>query len=422
MTKIWYKNHGSSGFTLIELAIVLVIVGLLIGMGSGLVGTLTKRAKLYENRNIIDAAVESLISYSASNNELPDISTFPTVVRNPNDVWKKQLYYIADDDLLDTTAGGICDRRTTQLKLANCPDTACGTPTNTIDNVAFIILSGSANFNNQTGIPATNPVTSATTVNHYSQGLTLDDYTTDMNRAEPYDDIVRWITLDELRIKAGCKGAPLNIVNNELPYGYQDSTYNATIFANGGVPYTSGGGKYRWCRQESASTGLTFTPDVSSLDCLALAEASWNPQADSTLISGTAGATGSFRITFFVRDDNDSGVLAPDDNIAQKTFVITVNPAPTASGGCADYRVWNATGSTFDFDVDGTCKTLANGLEITTPQMLNAGEDIERRASTDGGCTGQNRKLSYNEAVAADFDGDCCVNSLGETGTDRACP
>ena len=77
MEKINNRLNGSHGFTLIELAIVLVIVGLLLGMGAGMVGTLTKRAKLYENRNIIDAAVESLISYSASNNDLPDVATFP---------------------------------------------------------------------------------------------------------------------------------------------------------------------------------------------------------------------------------------------------------------------------------------------------------------------------------------------------------
>ena len=419
MTGIKDKLNESNGFTLIELAMVLVIIGLLMGMGAGLVGTLTKRAKLYENRNIIDAAIESLISYSASNNELPDIATFPSIVRNPNDVWKKQLFYIVDNDLLDSTAGGICDRKTTQLKLNNCPTTGCGAPTNTIDNVAFIIISGSANFNNQTTIPATNPVTSDETVNYYSQGLELDDYTTDMNRTDPYDDIIKWITLDELRIKAGCSGAPLRIVNNELPYGFQGSTYNATIFANGGVTYTGGGGKYRWCRQESATTGLIFTPDALLADCLGSLdpETDWL-QADSIVLSGAAGTTGSFSITFFVRDQND--VSGDNDNIAQKTMVLTVNPAPSASG-CADYRVWNDTGSNRGFYIDGTCKAVNDGSEITTPQMLNAGEDVDRWANVSCGGTVLDTFI-YNAAVTADADSDCCVNMQGTTGTDRACP
>jgi len=416
MNKVNTKLNDSTGFTLIELSIVLVIVGLLLGMGAGLVGTLTKRAKLFENRGIIDAAIESLISYAASNNDLPDVATFSTVVRNPNDVWKKPIYYIVDDDLLDSTAGGICERKTTQLSLNNCPSTGCGTPTNTIDNVAFIILSGSANFNNQTR--GSSAVTSAITVNHYTQSLELDDYNADMNRTEPYDDIVKWITLDELRIKAGCNASPIKIVNNELPYGFQGSTYSAKIFADGGVPYTSGGGDYRWCRQESASTGLTITPNTLSTDCLGLAEGSWNPQADNIVLSGTAGTTGSFSITFFVRDNNDESDI--NDNIAQKTMVLTVNPAPSA-GGCADYRVWHMTGGNRGFIVDSGCNAVSNGSEVTTPQMLNAGESIQSWSNTS--CGGSMQGFNYNVAVTTDADSDCCVNMTGDqTGSDRTCP
>lgn len=338
MTGIKDKLNESNGFTLIELAMVLVIIGLLMGMGAGLVGTLTKRAKLYENRNIIDAAIESLISYSASNNELPDIATFPSIVRNPNDVWKKPLYYIVDDDLLDSTAGGICERRTTQLHLSNCPTTGCGTPTNTIDNVAYIVLSGSANFNNQTDIPSTNPVTSDTTVKYYVQGLELDDYTTDMNRAEPYDDIVKWITLDELRIKAGCTASQLRVLNNELPRGYVGSVYNATIFADGGVTFTDGGGDtdsepdYEWCWKNDpingAPSGVSFSCGTSALASSAnctLTSGTWL-QCTALSIANTPdpGTDESYRITFFVRDENDDS--GTDDNLSQKSFVITINP------------------------------------------------------------------------------------------------
>ena len=107
------------GFTLIELAIVLVILGLLLGTGTGIVGMLTKRAKLYETRNIIKAGIESLVSYSASNNSLPDLATFPTVVGNPNDVWGKPLYYITDDDLTDSTSNYICGCQTFQSRFVS---------------------------------------------------------------------------------------------------------------------------------------------------------------------------------------------------------------------------------------------------------------------------------------------------------------
>jgi prepilin-type N-terminal cleavage/methylation domain-containing protein len=401
------------GFSLVELAIVLVIVGVLIGMGAGLIGPLTKRAKYNETKDIINAAIESVISYGAANNKLPDTGTFSSAIRNPNDAWQKSLYYILDNNLTNTLVGGICGRKSTKLAIDICPDTGCGSPSTTISNVAFIILSGDGNYNNQTA--GTQAVTSSTTINVYELDVNVDNYAGDMNRAEPYDDIVQWVTIDELRIKAGCTGAQLRIVNNELPYGFKGSTYNATIYGDGGVPFSSGG-DYRWCRQESASTGLTFTPSTLSSDCLNLSESSWG-QADELTISGTPISAGSFNFTFFVRDYNDSS--GNNDNIAQKTIVLTINPS-ILTAGCADYRVWNNTfGSRRDFRIDGSCKTVVRDAEVTTPEMLNNGETIERNTSFWGSCSGFQTNFTFNQAVAADNNGDCCVNF---NGTDKTCP
>ncbi len=406
------------GFTLIEIAIVLVIIGLLVGMGANMIGPLTQRAKLHETKEIINAATEAIISYGASNNAIPDIATFPAVVRKSTDVWNNSLYYILDDNLTDNTIGGICGRKSTNLELDICPDSGCLSPTNTVSNVAFIILSSGANLNNQT--EGNLSVTSLTNRNTYNQGIDLDDYTTDMNRSEPYDDIVKWISLDELRVKAGCSGAQLKIVNNELPYGYQGSTYNATIFADGGVPFSSGG-TYNWCRQQSAVSGLTFAPLTLSTDCLGEDESDWT-QANNLIVSGTPTSTGSFSITFFVRDDNDEA--ADNDNIVQKTMVLTVNPQPTAAGGCADYRVWN-TGGNNDFRADSLsapCSTIASGNEVTTSLTLNAGETTYRYNTPNGTCGGGTPgSLSYNQAVTADADGNCCVGFNGSVATERNC-
>ncbi len=65
-------------------------------------------------------------------------------------------------------------------------------------------------------------------------------------------DIVRWVTLDELRSKVGCQGAPLKIVNNELPFGSAAAAYaNVTINADGGVQFAAPD-RYRWCIQTAA--------------------------------------------------------------------------------------------------------------------------------------------------------------------------
>ncbi len=316
----FYSRKNQAGFTLVEIAIVLVIVGLLLGAGATLIGPLTQRVKESEAKEIVGAAVESLLSYGASNNELPDTTSFPTVIRRPDDVWGKDLVYVLDDNLKDGTSGGICGISSTNLTINVCSASGCGSP-DIISNVAFIILSSGGNFNNQT--TGTQSVTSTTTINVYDVGISIDNYTTDMNRAEANDDIAKWIAINELRAYAGCTVTQLKIASNELPYGFASSAYSATVYGDGGEPYSSGG-NYRWCRQESASTGLTFTPTVSSANCLGLAEASWT-QADSIVISGTPTAAGSYSFTFFVRDDKDSS--GSDDSISQKVIVLTVNPA-----------------------------------------------------------------------------------------------
>lgn len=413
------------GFTLIEIAIVLVIVGLLIGMGASLMGPLTQRVKNNETKEIVNAAVESLQSYGASNNELPDTASFPTVVRKPDDVWGKSLYYLLDDNLTDSTIGGICGRKSTDLTINICSDAGCSSPA-AISNVAFIVLSSGGNFNNQTA--GTQSVISSTTINLYDIGVSMDNYTTDMNRVEANDDIARWITIDELRAKAGCVGAQLRIINNELPYGFQGSTYSASMFADGGVPFADGAGDtdtevdYEWCWQEdpinNSPSGINFSCDGAiafSATCN-LITGTWE-QCTSLIISGAASATGSYKLTFFARDENDSS--GTDDNIAQKAFVLTINPTATA-GGCSDYRVWNNTsGPNRDFNIDSNCITISNGSEITTTYLLNSGETMTRHTTSNGSCGGSLTSLIYNSAVTADSDGDCCVYF---DATDRTCP
>ena len=309
------------GFTFVEIAIVLVIAGILFAVGAKLIGPLTKHAKRAESRKITEAAEESLITHGAINNELPAMGDFSAAVRNPNDAWQKSIYYVVDSDLTDSATGGICGRRSTNITLKICPDSGCSSPDETIRDLAFIILSGGDNYNNQTA--GTQSASSDTTINTYEVDVSVDDYAADMDRAEAYDDIVRWVTINELRTRTECVGAQLSLVTRELPYAYADSAYSATVFGDGGLPFSSGG-DYRWCREESASTALTFTPSVSSADCLGLTESSWT-QADSIVISGTPTTAGTYKLVFFVRDDNDPS--GTDDNIAQKTIVLTINPA-----------------------------------------------------------------------------------------------
>lgn len=331
------------GFTLVELAIVLVIIGLILGIGAGMVGPLTKKVKRDETKDTINADMESVISYTSSNRRLPTIAEFPVNVRNPNDTWTKPLYYILDTNLATIppgTSDAICGRRTTTYTI--CRDATCTAATN-IQNVAFIVASGAENFNLQTGILAGGVCPAGQTCVRVLDVDTanIDDCTTVancpnypaallINNPQEYDDIVKWVTLDELRTKIGCQGAQLKIINNELPSGSVATLYGAAIYADGGIPYAAGG-NYRWCLQTATGVlatdlpGFTVTPNVVNANCQGFAEGSWL-QANTFQFSKAAGtgSAGSYNFSVFVRDNNDSA--GPTDNITQKTFVITINP------------------------------------------------------------------------------------------------
>lgn len=65
------KAAAARGFTLVEIAIVLVIIGLLVGIGASVMGPLAKRTKWVTTREQIRGAREALTGYAISRGRLP---------------------------------------------------------------------------------------------------------------------------------------------------------------------------------------------------------------------------------------------------------------------------------------------------------------------------------------------------------------
>jgi prepilin-type N-terminal cleavage/methylation domain-containing protein len=202
MVKRGLKSSKVWGFTLIELAIVLIVIGLLWGASVNLLGWLTDREKYSGNKEILASAVEAIKGYALNNKTLPTLSNFTSIVNTPNDVWGKPLIYIYYANATNRT---ICSFTGTPITVRYCYNTSCSSYNDT-QNVAFIVLSSGENMNIQTGF-SSQAISSNTTIKVYDYGIkNIDDYSADVNRPEPYDDMVKIMTLYELQSLLGCGG------------------------------------------------------------------------------------------------------------------------------------------------------------------------------------------------------------------------
>jgi prepilin-type N-terminal cleavage/methylation domain-containing protein len=288
-----------SGFTLIELSIVLVIVGMLIGLGVNMIAPLTNYAKVRETRGIMDADIQAVISWASSNARLPQLTEFGTAVAsNQNDGWGQPFAYISDFNLSATaTQNTICGSNSTFLNISTID------PKVMVRNVAFALLSHADNTSFSSKLNGNLITSASSTATGISQTISATG---------PNADLIRWVTLNELRSKIGCPGPQLKIVNNELPFENYSEPYSATIVPDGGT------GSFMW--QIKKGTGTMPAGMLLQGALLTFANTSTTSliPANTLNISGALRPQGSYNFTVIVRDSNA--------NIASKIFVLTINP------------------------------------------------------------------------------------------------
>ena len=297
-------SASKNGFAMLPVILAVLFVGALIGVGLTIIGPRIKKEKYNQTQNAMDAAIQAVISWSATNGSLPNSTTFATVVKNNNDAWRNTFVYVYDNNLTTPSTGGICGRQST------------GIASGTTGNIAFLIISAGDDYSVNSTPNTSGP---------YSGNVTLSA-----------NDIVKLVTLEKLKNIAGCylgtKGR-LRIVNNELPQACNGQPYTATLYAEYGVPFASGG-FYKWCIKGALPNGLTSTPITPACpltsDCSALgseAAAQWS-QANTLLLSGTPTLNGNFAMIVLVRDNNDNNAGTANDNCVQQAFAITVTTCP----------------------------------------------------------------------------------------------
>jgi prepilin-type N-terminal cleavage/methylation domain-containing protein len=219
------------GFTLIELSIALVIVGLLIGGSIQATKAMRDRSKVIETQQQLEALKEAIYGFALNNNTLPATLANLNATALERDAWGNVILYRAD--------------------LALRADPCSPTPSNSTTSgdfiqgdIAFILVSRGKDYSIvQTPLGLDTPL--------FDQG----DH--DANPATPeYDDRFLSVTRAQLQSNINCQQNELQILNPRLPIATQGVSYAGTIASSGGngiYTYTYNG------IAPATINGITFT-------------------------------------------------------------------------------------------------------------------------------------------------------------------
>ncbi|PLX71453.1 MAG: hypothetical protein C0602_01195 [Denitrovibrio sp.] len=207
-----------SGFTLVELAIVMIIIGVISVGGVRMIYSAMDSSKFTSSRNQVQSLLQQVGEYSALSKSIPSTSNWTTILSPSNDSFKTEINYVPAPNLTSTES--ICS--------ASKTDMSVNASTGTVNNVAVFISSNSVN--------TTKDIDDSNTSN-----ILLNESNADN------DDITGWLTLDSLKRYAGCEGSSMSIIEDKLPQAYVESTYNFNLHPLGGT------GTYEWCVESSDS-------------------------------------------------------------------------------------------------------------------------------------------------------------------------
>ena len=312
-------------FTLIELAIVLTIIGILIGGSFQVFKNMRENAKTAEAKEQIKIARNAILGYVKIWPNLPSTTEFQSDLSPAKNNQNIILY--APDTNLSTLNNDVCAYQTTNLQVI---DNGVAPP-RIINNIAFVLAHEGANYNMQTSIDTT---LLPYKVQIYGAGYQVDDNTTPVNRIEIYDDIVDWVTLEELHQNVDCSENMLKILNDpNLPRAISTHAnyVGARLFADGGIPFADGDGDlkddYEWCVEDSTGTlgwmnSNTCNGAISLVtDC---SSATYNRCTSLILGSLSNPIAGSHRLEVYVRDQVKE---------TNKSFSLTIDAYGGGSGG-----------------------------------------------------------------------------------------
>ncbi len=212
------------GFTLVEMAMVLIVVGLLMGGGFQMMKVMQEKARSTEAKQTLEAAKEAVIGFVMSNNGVLPANQAAFNTLGFRGTGNTDINYVSDGALQ------VCNTTTTPLNTTDIDGVT------TTQNIAFVLAIAGENMNVQTGrlTPADNNIRFYPWNFDSVNNVGVDEERTVLDRrTDRYDDFYIQVTLAELRSIAGCQ--PLSIINPSLHSGDQnDTTYSAILLGQGG--------------------------------------------------------------------------------------------------------------------------------------------------------------------------------------------
>lgn len=201
-------EKAKGGFTLVEMAVVLVIIGLILTVTLPLLTEGISRDKLVKGRQGVSSLRDEIIGWALINGKLPDLGTVAGFA-SAEDPWGNRMAYWSDPELRET----ICNHQSSPDNLSLL-DTNTGS---TYTGVAFVIAGRGPNRNLQVGYAPGPPVVITTYPAGYDDGSFNDvahgagtdltaDYDVTPAREERFDDVVQYVTYTYLKSRICTEG------------------------------------------------------------------------------------------------------------------------------------------------------------------------------------------------------------------------
>jgi prepilin-type N-terminal cleavage/methylation domain-containing protein len=173
------------GLTLVEMSIVLIVMGLVVGSGTKIFVSLAKNAKIKETKDQLHILSQDIEGFTKLFHRLPTNQEVENFYMKTTDSWGKKIIYIPSKDLLKQ----VCDVKVSRLAHIEAKKR--------IENLSFILLSSGPNRNLQTKIENQ----SITTARY---GEVIDHNSDTVDRKQPYDDIYLSRNLWSLHAQINC--------------------------------------------------------------------------------------------------------------------------------------------------------------------------------------------------------------------------